>query len=105
MDEFQLPKVKIYLHIYLNDHNFTENIKNNLLANIWIDMFNKEFESQVSLADKVNQKIEIDLKDVCISIDSYGFNDTLPLLILNTIRALVSFKPLNELIFNNVYQE
>ena len=49
-NQFKMPKADIFLNIYLNDENYTKNIKSYLLAVVWMNMFNKEFQETKNLA-------------------------------------------------------
>ena len=53
-DEFRMPKACINLNIYLDDENWTTDIKSHLLAKLWIKMFSKDFQKTKNLMEKAS---------------------------------------------------
>ena len=79
--QFKLPKSEFFLNIYTNDEDYATNPKSNILADLWDDLFKKNFKDVKYLAERADQKFFSQMKRNRIFINAYGYNDTLHLLI------------------------
>ena len=68
-------------------------------------MFNKSFLKTKNMAKKVKQEIRIDIKDNCIHVNAWGFNDTIGVLMIKALEAMCSYKPKNQQLFENIRNE
>ena len=94
--EFKMPKADLFLNIYLDDQNYTKDIKCSLLYKIWLKMFGKFFKETKDLASKVKQNISINESWECIHLNAWGYDDTIDRLMVAAVQSLTSYKVENE---------
>jgi len=57
-----MPKADIFLNIYLDDEDFTTNVKSYILAQTFMNIFSKKFKETRNMASKAKLNLAINLE-------------------------------------------
>lgn len=100
-----MPKADIFLNIYLDDEDFTTNVKSYILAQTFMNIFSKKFKETRNMASKAKLNLAINLEQNHIKLNAYGFNDTIMLLIDTTLNYMFTLKIDDKQLFKNVFDQ
>ena len=91
-DQFDRPKSQVSMKIYTNDCKLGRTIESRVFAHLWNNIQNEFLREFNYMANCANLSLSVSPMYDNVNFSWYGFNDSMPVYIEESIKKLISMK-------------